>query len=385
MNIPLSSPDLDSSDRAAVLQVLQSPTLSLGPKVPEFEEAAALVAGTRYAVAVNSGTSGLHLCVRAAGIRDGDEVITTSFSFIASANCLLFERAKPIFVDIDPLTYNIVPQNVEAAITSRTKAVLPVHVFGRPCAMDRLLDIADRRGLTVIEDACEAVGARYRNKRAGSFGEMGVFAFYPNKQITTGEGGMIVTDNAAIAQDCRSMRNQGRSEDSQWLAHDRLGFNYRISDINCALGIPQLRRTDQILRARAAAAALYDQALRSIPEVIPPVLTEPDCDISWFVYVVRLQDEFTAEDRDNVLLELRKRGVQCRNYFPPIHLQPLYRTLFGYRPGMLPVTERIADRTIALPFFNRITESQIRYVCDSLKSSIALLRHNLSAIAAAGD
>ena len=384
MHVPLSSPDLTEADKTAVLGVLNSRRLSLGPKLMEFEEAAAGIAGTRFAVAVNSGTSGLHLCVRSAGVGAGDEVITTPFSFVASANSILFEKATPVFVDIDPITYNIAPDQIEAAITPRTRAILPVHVFGRPCDMRAILNIARRHQLSVIEDSCEAIGARYCGKRIGSFGQSGVFAFYPNKQITTGEGGVIVTDDERVARQCRSLRNQGRSEDSSWLEHEQLGFSYRLSEINCALGIPQLARIDEIVARRARVARLYNEALREMTEVVPPTLEEADCEISWFVYVIRLTAEFNRSDRDQILKELRAQGVECRNYFPPIHLQPAYRSQFGYRPGMFPVTEQWADRTIALPFFNRLSEDQIGYVTAALRSAIGAVRAARAAVQAVG-
>jgi perosamine synthetase len=376
LQIPLSSPDIIAEDREAVLEVLASNALSLGPKLPAFEQAVCRVTNSRHAIAVNSGTSGLHLCVRAAGISDGDEVITTPFSFVASANSILFERGKPVFVDIDPLTYNIDPAQIEQAITPRTKAILPVHVFGRPCALSEVLSIARKHGLTVIEDACEAIGAQYEGQPAGTFGQTGVFAFYPNKQLTTGEGGVIVTDDDEVARLCRSWRNQGRSDTEGWLEHDELGYNYRLSDINCALGISQISRLSKVMDARQRVAELYNAALQGIPEVIPPLLNEPKCRTSWFVYVVRLNDEFGRSERDQVIAQLRKRGIGCRNYFPPIHLQPLYERLFGYRPGAFPVTEHISDRTIALPFFNRLSEGDIDVVCTELREAVQSLTTN---------
>jgi len=377
MRVRLSSPDVNESDKAAVMEVLNSSALSLGPKLPEFEQMAAEVAGTRHAIAVNSGTSGLHLCVKAAGLGDGDEVITTPFSFIASANCILYERATPVFVDIDPETYNLDPKLVERAITSRTKAILPVHVFGRPCNMRALQRIAVKHGLTIIEDSCEAIGASYRGKPVGSLGDAGVFAFYPNKQITTGEGGVVVTNSDDIARQCRSMRNQGRSDGAEWLEHDVLGYNYRLSDINCALGISQLARLTEVLEARRRNAAAYHQLVSDIPGVIPPTAREPQCSISWFVYVVRLTDDCGRETRDEVLAFLRARGVECKNYFPPIHLQPLYRDRFRYSEGAFPITEHVAERTIALPFFTRLSEGQIEYVCSSLKAAVTSVRRRV--------
>ena len=371
MKIPLSSPDIGARECAAVLDVLGTPTLSLGPRLPEFERRAAAVAGTRYGIAVNSGTSGLHLCVKAAGIEEGDEVITTPFSFIASANCILFERGTPVFVDIDAATWNICPTGIENAITPRTRAVLPVHVFGRPCPMAAIHEIARRHELTVIEDACEAIGASVDGRPAGAWGDSAVFAFYPNKQITTGEGGVIVTNDEMTAALCRSWRNQGRGDGGQWLQHERLGYNYRLSDINCALGSAQLSRLPEILAGRARAARLYEELLAAhCPDVILPAPPGAGVEISWFVYVVRLADEFTRTDRDAVLEFLRAEGISCSNYFTPIHLQPFYRQQFGYAAGDFPVTERVAERTIALPFFTQIGEAEIEFVARTLGAAI---------------
>jgi perosamine synthetase len=378
LKIPLSSPDINDADRAAVLDVLRSPALSLGPKLPAFEDAVARTTNSRHAIAVNSGTSGLHLCVRAAGISDGDEVITSPFSFVASANSILFERGKPVFVDIDPVTYNIDPAQIEQAITPRTKAILPVHVFGRPCALSEIMHIARKHGLTVIEDSCEAIGASYDGVPVGTFGQTGVFAFYPNKQLTTGEGGVIITDDDEVARLCRSWRNQGRSDTEGWLEHDELGYNYRLSDINCALGLSQISRLEEVIRSRQRVAAAYNAALRNVPEIIPPALDGPQCRTSWFVYVVRLSDEFGRSQRDQIIAELRSRGIGCRNYFPPIHLQPLYQRMFGYRPGSFAVTERLSDRTLALPFFNRLSDEQIEFVCSELRHALQSLKVNAS-------
>lgn len=368
--IPLSSPDVSADDCQRVLDVLSGPTLSLGPVLPAFEAGLAQAAGTRFAVAVNSGTSALHLCVKAAGLGDGDEVITSPFSFVASANCLLFERAIPRFVDIDIDTYNINPILISAQINHRTRGILPVHVFGRPCDMTAINALAETRGLTVIEDSCEAIGATIDGRLAGSFGQSGCFAFYPNKQITTGEGGALVTDDERVARLARSWRNQGRGEGGAWLQHERLGYNYRLSDINCALGLGQLSRLESILLMRHNAAHRYGQYLEAIPEIILPAPAAAGIGISWFVYVVRLQDEFTREDRDRVLDLLRQDGIGCNNYFAPIHLQEFYREQFGYRRGDFPVTEHVADRTIALPFFNHLTSGQMETVALSLARAI---------------
>lgn len=355
-----------------MLEVLSTPHLSLGPKLPEFERAVAGRVGVQHAVAVNSGTSGLHLAVKAAGLGAEDEVITTPFSFVASANCLLYEGAVPRFVDIDPETYNIDPHEIEGAITAKTRAILPVHVFGRTCPMSEILDIAGRYQLAVIEDACEALGATYHGKAAGSFGQSGVFAFYPNKQVTTGEGGAIATNDESLARLCRSWRNQGRAENGIWLEHERLGYNYRLSDINCALGVAQLSRLDEILARRAVVAERYTEIiLERVPQVSPPAPAAPNTRTSWFVYVVRLHDEFSRQDRDAVLHDLQSGGIGCRNYFSPIHLQPFYRQRFGFAPGDFPISERVSERTIALPFFGSLTDRDILTVCDALANSIS--------------
>ena len=368
--IPLSSPDVSDEDRQRVMEVLSGRTLSLGPLLPAFEEAMADAAGTRFAVAVNSGTSALHLCVKAAGIGDGHEVITSPFSFVASANCMLYERAIPRFVDIDINTYNIDPANIPGAINANTRGILPVHVFGYPADMPVINRIAEDHGLTVIEDSCEAIGATINGRKAGSFGQSGAFAFYPNKQITTGEGGAIVTNDERVARLARSWRNQGRGDGSAWLQHERLGYNYRLSDVNCALGLGQVARLQQILSLRRAVAENYNAALSRIPGVILPPQPSGDMEMSWFVYVIRLADDFTREDRDRVLELLRQEGVACNNYFAPIHLQQFYQEQYKYRRGDFPITEHVADRTIALPFFNHLTEAQVAQVAGALSRSL---------------
>jgi perosamine synthetase len=374
-SVSLSSPDISSEERRWVLHVLSGRTLSLGPMLPAFEEALSRVAGTRYAIAVNSGTSALHLCVKAAGIGEGDEVITTPFSFVASANCLLYERAVPEFADIDLNTYNLDPAIAATKITDRTRAILPVHVFGCPCDMDAIGRLAARNELTVIEDSCEALGASFHGRPAGSLGHSGAFAFYPNKQITTGEGGAVVTNDPQTARLCRSWRNQGRGEGGAWLQHERLGYNYRIADINCALGLAQLSRLPEILTKRAKVAAMYDEMLADMGDVILPPRPSGDSAMSWFVYVVRLADDFSQPDRDRILMLLKEGGIGCSNYFAPIHLQPHFREMFGYRPGDFPVTEHVAQRTIALPFHNHLKQSEVELVVQVLSRAIETVSH----------
>jgi len=367
--IPLARPDITEQEIEAVISVLSTPNLSLGPKLEEFEKKIAEYVGVHHVVAVSSGTSALHLVIIALDIGEGDEVITTPFSFVASANCILYERANPVFVDIDPQTWNIEVNRIEEKITERTKGILAVDVFGHPADWDRLQEISEKYNLRLIEDAAEALGAEYKGRRAGSFGNGAVFAFYPNKQITTGEGGAILTDNEETADLCRSLRNQGRSKGGGWLEHERLGYNYRLSDIHCALGIAQLERLDEILRSRERVAQLYDERLKEIDEVVVPYVSS-DVRKSWFVYVIRLSDDFTQEDRDRILQELKGRGIGCNNYFSPIHLQPFYRKIASYKEGDFPVTEAIAARTVALPFYGNLTEEEIELVCDHLRELV---------------
>ena len=370
----MSGPDLTDEEVEAVVSVLRTRHLSLGPKLVEFEQAVADYVGCRHGVAVNSGTSALHLIVRALGIGEGDEVITTPFSFVASANCLLYERAVPKFVDIDPATLNIDCDLVEAAISRRTKAILAVDVFGLSAEWERLRHIADEHDLRLIEDSCEALGAKVRLNggawaMAGSFGDAGAFAFYPNKQITTGEGGMVVTDDAEIAELCRSMRNQGRDAHSEWAYHARLGYNYRLPEVSCALGIAQLRRIDEILAARRQVASWYGEMLSDVDGVA--ALDEPPgMKRSWFVYVVRLTHCRGREELAQVIRRLRDRGIGCSNYFHPIHLQPFYREMFGHKEGDFPITERVAAQTLALPFHTRLERTQVRRAVEALRETI---------------
>ncbi|MFA6432162.1 MAG: DegT/DnrJ/EryC1/StrS family aminotransferase [Candidatus Margulisiibacteriota bacterium] len=367
MKIPLSNPDITKKEIEAVVAILKTPNLSLGPALTMFEGKFADFIGAKHAIAVNSGTSGLHLCVRALNIGENDEVITTPFSFISSANSILFEKARPIFVDIREDTLNIDETEIEKKITKRTKAILPVHVFGYPCDMIKTKKMAKKHKLAIIEDACEAIGAEINGKKVGAFGDCSVFAFYPNKQMTTGEGGMIITGNDEIARLCRSLRNQGRDEGMGWLAHQRLGYNYRLSDINCALGITQLARIKEILNTRAKVAANYTLKLKEVEDIITPPKSIAGVERSWFVYVIRLKNRYSRAQRDTIIKKLRSMGIGCNSYFPPIHLQPFYRKQFGFKKGDFPITESIAARTIALPFFNRLTERQIDQVVKALK------------------
>ena len=369
--VPLARPDISQDDIDAVVSVLRTPHLSLGPKLPEFEKAFASFLGMARGVAVNSGTSALHLVVRALGLGPGDEMITSPFTFVASANCALFEGARPVFVDIDGATWNMDAEQIEAAVTDRTKLLLPVHIFGRPMPMDRVMEIGRARGIAVVEDACEALGATYRGRLTGTFALAATFAFYPNKQMTTGEGGMIVTDDDRLADLCVSLRNQGRDPGAGWLAHARLGYNYRLSDIHCALGLSQLARLPAFLDARARVAGRYLDALAGMDELVLPA-PYADGRMSWFVFVVRLADRFTQDQRDAVLADLRDQGIGCSDYFTPVHLQPFYAEL-GFRPGDFPVCEKVAARTIALPFYNRLSDADQDVVVECLKSALARL------------
>ena len=365
MRIPLSAPDVSQDDIDAVAAVLRTPWLSLGPKLDEFEHAIACYTGAAHAIGVSSGTAGLHLCLRALDISEGDEVIVPSFAFIAVANAVRYEKAVPVFVDIEPETLNLDPSRIEAAITSRTKAILLVHTFGCPAELPAILEIARQHHLCVIEDACEAIGAEFDGRKVGGWGDAGVFAFYPNKQITTGEGGVVVTENPRIASMVRALRNQGRTDSNEWLQHSELGYNYRLAEMNCALGISQLKRIDAILARREEIARKYNEKLRGMENLRLPALEVPRRKLSWFVYVVRLSEKFSQIHRDWIMNEMHRRGIGCGRYFAPIHLQPAYRSARGPRAD-LGVTEFEASRCLALPFFNRLQDEQIDEVCENL-------------------
>jgi perosamine synthetase len=368
MRIPLSAPDITEADIEAVVDVLRTPRLSIGPKMVEFEESIAKFVGVPHAVAVSSGTAGLHLCLRALGIREGDEVILPSFTFIAAGNVILYERARPVFVDIDPVTLNIDPEKLEERITAKTRAIIVVHTFGYPADLGPILDIARKHGLAVIEDACEALGAQYRGQNVGGIGDFGVFAFYPNKPITTGEGGMIVTRSTAHADTMRALRNQGRRPDDGWDEHRLLGYNYRLSEMNCALGLAQMNRLPEILNRRENVARMYAQELEAVPEVSTPPLTVEGGRLCWFVYVVRLAARFGRSERDAICRRLNEQGIGCGRYFAPLHKQPLFAP--SASGSNLSVTDHVADRTLALPFFNHLTSDQIVEVRKALHASM---------------
>ncbi len=365
--IPLARPVLGEAEERAVIEVLRSGQLSLGPRLAQFEGAFAARVGARLASAVSSGTAGLHLALRAAGVGDGDEVITSPFSFVASANAALYERARPVFADIDPVTLNLDPAATQAAITSRTRAILPVHIFGYPADMPAFEAIAAEHGLAIVEDACEALGARHADGApVGGRGHPAVFGFYANKQLTTGEGGMITMADPAVKQRIDSERNQGRARDMGWLDHDRLGFNYRLSDVACALGIAQLARLDEMLAARARVAASYRQALAGIEGLELPCEDRGGDVRGWFVFVVQLPP---GVDRDQTVRALSARGIQCKPYLPAIHLLSFYREQFGFRKGQFPVCEDVAARSLALPFFPAMSEQQVGRVAAELRGA----------------
>jgi perosamine synthetase len=366
--IPLARPVLGEEEELAVVDVLRSGQLSLGPRLPEFERAFAARLGVAHACAVSSGTAGLHLALRAAGVGDGDEVVTSPFSFVASANAAVYERARPVFADIDRRTLNLDPDAAAAAVGPRTRALLPVHIFGYPAAMSAFEALAARAGLAIVEDACEALGAVHEDGTpVGGRGSAAVFGFYANKQLTTGEGGMVALGDAAAKERLDSERNQGRAPDMGWLDHDRLGFNYRLSDIACAIGLVQLRRLDAMLAARARVASWYREALAGIEGLELPCEDADGAQRGWFVFVVQLP---RGTDRDGVVRALAGRGVQSKPYLPAIHLMSYYRERFGHREGEFPVCEDVAARSIALPFFAELAEGQVARVAEELARAL---------------
>jgi len=365
--VPLSGPYLGEREEELVVAVMRSGRLSLGPTIDRFEELFAERVGAPYAAAVSSGTAGLHLLCVTAGIGPGDEVITTPYSFAATANCFLYEGGVPVFADVDPRTLNVDPAAVEAAVTARTKAIVAVDIYGYPCELDELRRIADRHGLAVIQDSCEALGAEYRGAPVGSHGPSCVFAFYPNKQITTGEGGMVTTHSEEEWRLLRSLRNQGRGDEGGWLEHVRLGFNYRIDDIRSAIGIGQLERLDDILALRSAVADRYGTLLRGIDGVGLPCADDAEHVRSWFVYVVELPDNAA---RERVIAAFERERIGYNRYLPSIHLQPYMRERFGFGEGMCPVAEDASARTLALPFFTALEAEAQERVAEVLASAL---------------
>lgn len=369
--LPMSLPDITGEEIEAVVRVMQSRNLSIGSQTMAFEKYAAVVANAEHAVAVINGTAALHLCMVAAGVGEGDEVITSPFSFVSSANCVLYERAKPVFVDIDPVSLNLDANRLEEAITERTKAIVAVHIFGQPADMDTILEVAERHGVTVVEDACEAIGAEYKGRRVGALGKAGAFAFYPNKQMTTGEGAVLVTNDEHWADLFRSLRNQGRDVFDGWLNHSRLGYNYRISEMNAAVGVVQIRRLDTLLSKRAEVAAEYEKRLAGIEGVSPLTIVPTTTRMSWFVYPVRFEEGI---DRNLVMERLAQRGIPARPYFTPIHLQPFYRERFGFKEGDFPLAEAAGRSILALPFYAPMKPEEVEVVCENLAEVMKELR-----------
>lgn len=386
--VPMSHPDLTDAERDSVMAVLRTTSLSMGSKTTEFENAIASYVGAKHGIAVNSGTAGLHLCVRAAGIEAGDLVITTPFSFVSSTNVMLFEKAIPVFVDVDPLTGNLNVDLLEKAVADLSKngstakkwlpmrgaedhkglkAILAVDVFGQPADYDRIKKVADAHGLKLIEDSCESLGAEYKKQKTGLLGDYGVFAFYPNKQITTGEGGMIVTNDDQAAALMRALRNQGRAPGDNWLQHTELGYNYRIDEMSAALGAVQMTRIEELLNKRQQVADWYAERLLEIPAVEAPGLSPETTRVSWFVYVIRVKQGL---DRDRLAAKLTEKRIPVRPYFLPIHLQPYMAKQFGYQEGDFPVTEDLGRRGLALPFSGAMTEDQVDLVCQILRQCL---------------
>ena len=371
--IPLSRPDIGAAEERAVLAVLRSGRLSMGPMLGRFEQLVAERAGCGHGVGVSSGTAGLHLVLSALGIGPGDEVVTTPFSFIASANAILYVGATPVFADIDPSSLNMDPAEVEAAIGPKTRAILAVEALGNPTKMERYAQIAARHEIPLVEDSCEALGTTHRGRPCGSFGRVGVFGFYPNKQITTGEGGMIVTDDERLAETCRSLRNQGRApmggDIGSWLAHERLGYNYRLDELSAALGVAQMQRFDELIAARQRVARRYIDRLMTVPHIVVPTV-DPETFMSWFVFVIRLEAGYTSDERDAILAGMRNHEIGVADYFPCIHLQPSYRAI-GHAEGECPVAETVSARTIALPFHGGLSDREIELVCQTLELMIS--------------
>ena len=362
---PLAKPYIDAEDKKGVLEVLNSGKLSLGPKYLQFEKDISVYTGAKYACAVSNGTCGLHLAVRALGLRKGDEVITTPFSFVASSNCLLYERIKPIFVDIENQTFNIDSERIEDAITKKTKAILVVHVFGQSANMGRIIQIAKKYNLHIIEDAAESFSSKYNGRHSGTIGDVGVYAFYPNKQMTTGEGGMIVTKSSKIYDLCKSMRNQGRNTGEDWLVHERLGYNYRMDEMSASLGITQLKKLDWMNEKKQEIIRWYREGLSGLKTVVVPKLGFKS-ESFLFVYVVRI----VKGDRNRVVNALAKKGIQTKPYFPVIHLQPYMKKMFGYKRGDFPVAELVATQTLALPFYIGLSKQDVAYISREIRKAL---------------
>ena len=368
MHYPLAKPHIGKKEERYVLEALRSGVLSIGPKVEAFEERFARFVGTKHAVAVSSGTAGLHLALIAAGVKAGDEVITPPFSFVASANAILYVGAKPVFVDVDPRTYNIDSEKIESAITPKTAAILVVHILGQCAAMDRILSIAKKHKLKIIEDACESLGATQmgldgRKRMAGTFGESGIFAFYPNKQMTTGEGGMIVTNSGKLDALFRSLRNQGRGKNREWLNHERLGYNYRLPEMSAALGLAQLEKITFLIRERQKMAAWYERCLAlHAGRIIMPYVA-PRNTHTYFVYTVLLP---RGASREMIMQKLGRAGIATKPYLPSIHLFSFYRKRFGYRSGNFPVSEDVSKRVLALPFYIGLKKSDVAFIAHAL-------------------
>ena len=369
MRYPLARPNISKREETNVLKVLRSGTLSIGPYTEEFEKKFAKVVGTKYAVAISSGTAGLHVALVAADIGHGDEVITPPFSFIASSNSILYTGAKPVFVDVDPLTYNIDPALIEKAITKKTKAIMPVHIFGQPCDMDAIMKIANKHKLIVIEDACESLKATYKGKQAGTFGLSDVFAFYANKQMTTGEGGMLVTNNRRMYEVAKSLRNQGRAPNMQWLDHDRLGFNYRIDEMSAALGVAQIAQLSKSIRERQKIALWYKKHLAPYKEWITTPVVAKTNKHTYFVYVVQIHKRDVK--RDDVIKRLAQRGIGSKPYLPSIHLFLFYKKLLGTKKGDFPISESISEKTLALPIYVGLTEKDVQSIVHTLIKAIS--------------
>ncbi len=364
-NIQIAKPYIDKEDIDGVVKVLKSGWLSLGPKYKEFEQKFKKYVGMKYACSVSSGTAALHLGIRAIGLKSGDEVITSPFSFVASSNCLLYENVKPVFVDIEEETFNMNPLLIEQVITKKTKAILPVHIFGQSAQMDKIVKISQKYRLKILEDSCESLGATYKGKMVGTTGDIGTYAFYPNKQMTTGEGGMVVTNSKEVYELCDSLRNQGRGKSKEWLEHIRLGYNYRMDEMSASLGVTQLKKLDWMIEQKRKIASWYNKALKNIPEVeIPQV--GPNRTHSYFVYVIRIKNG----KRNKLMNTLSKIGIQTKPYLPVIHLQPFMKKLFRFKKGDFPIAEYVSSETLALPFYIGLTIKNIHYISDSIRKSL---------------